>query len=33
MTLERAQTIAIKILKNKEKQERALIAAKKRQFN
>ena len=29
----RAQIIANKILKNKEKQERALIAAKKRQFN
>ena len=29
----RAQIIANRILKNKEKQERALIAAKKRQFN
>ena len=28
-----AQIIANKILKNKEKQERVLIAAKKRQFN
>ena len=33
MTEKRAQIIANKILKNKEKQERALIAAKKRQFN
>ena len=33
MTEKRAQIIANKTLKNKEKQERALIAAKKRQFN
>ena len=33
MTEKRAQTIAIKILKNKKKEERALIAAKKHQFN
>ena len=33
MTEKRAQIIVNKILKNKEKQERALIAAKKRQFN
>ena len=33
MIEKRAQIIANKILKNKEKQERALIAAKKRQFN
>ena len=33
MAEKRAQAIANKILKDKEKQERALIAAKKRQFN
>ena len=33
MTEKRAQIIANKILKNKEKQERALITAKKRSFN
>ena len=33
ITEKRAQIIANKILKNKKKQERALIAAKKRQFN
>ena len=33
MTEKRAQIIVNKILKNKKKQERALIAAKKRQFN
>ena len=33
MTEKRAQIIVNKILKNKEKQKRALIAAKKRQFN
>ena len=33
MTEKRVQIIVNKILKNKEKQKRALIAAKKRQFN
>ena len=33
MTEKRAQIIVNKILKNKKKQKRALIAAKKRQFN
>ena len=33
MTEKRAQIIVNKIFKNKEKQERTLIAAKKRQFN